>query len=168
MLILKNLLQLRNVHLEEADHLGSYPVADLSDFAYSLEKYPTRFAFQDGLVESLCPVEGEETWALNMKRGVLSLFQNSMNDFEGNHIVSETDVGGICETRYEISNGIYSTTVTKTKDLMTCAERHARFGGLESVSYGAGGSSINNLPILRSVSLIIKNKNNKQNKTSWS
>jgi hypothetical protein len=133
--------------MEEADETGAYVVEDLGDFAHALENYPTRFAFQDGVVESLCPVEGEEPWALNIKRGVLSMFQNSMNDFEGNHIVSETDVGGICETRYEISSGIYSTTVTKTKDLTTCAERHARFGGLESVSHGAG--AINNLPILK-------------------
>lgn len=56
-------------------------VTSNNEFARALERNPLRFAFVSGHVESLCPTEREETWVLNLKRGVLSNFQNSMNDF---------------------------------------------------------------------------------------
>lgn len=40
-----------------------------------LEKFPLRFAFDDGKVEAVCPHEGDPPWAVNVKRAVLSAFQ---------------------------------------------------------------------------------------------
>ncbi|CAG0913567.1 unnamed protein product [Notodromas monacha] len=148
------LLTMRDVRLEERDARGTYEAEDMGEFAAAIERFPIRFAFQDGLVESLCPVaeDAEADWVVNVKRGVVSLFQNSMNELDaGSQIVTETDVAGICETRYDVSHGIYSTSVTKTKDLLTCAERHARLAGLDSVPYANPGPRIaKNLPVLQS------------------
>lgn len=46
--------------------------------------YFSRFAFHDGLISEICPEEAEEDWVLNFKRGILSLFQNSMKRFDIN------------------------------------------------------------------------------------
>ena len=45
-----------------------------------LERHDLRFSFQDGIVDELCPSSDEVSWALNIKRGILSVFQNSMDD----------------------------------------------------------------------------------------
>ncbi len=65
--------------------------ADTSaEFSRQLEAVPLRYAFQDGRVEHLCASE-ESAWVLNIKRGVLSAFQNSMEHFENDHTVSEVN-----------------------------------------------------------------------------
>ena len=51
-------------------------------FAKTLEQYPMRFSFQDGTIETVCPLEKESAWAVNIKKGILSAFQNSMDSFE--------------------------------------------------------------------------------------
>jgi hypothetical protein len=40
-------------------------------------------------VEEICPSEGDALWALNVKRGVLSAFQNSMSRLDSDQQVSE-------------------------------------------------------------------------------
>ena len=59
-----------------------------------LERQPLRFSFQDGVVEELCPSAEDELWALNVKRGVLSAFQNSMSRLDSDQTV--TEVSGAC------------------------------------------------------------------------
>lgn len=54
-------------------------------FANELEKYPLRFSFQDGVVASVCPHEDDKVWAVNIKKGILSALQNSMDDFDLDH-----------------------------------------------------------------------------------
>jgi hypothetical protein len=51
-------------------------------FAQTLENFPLRFSFQDGRIETVCPSEREEPWAVNIKKGILSSLQNSMDSFE--------------------------------------------------------------------------------------
>lgn len=43
----------------------------------SLEKNPLWFSLQEGKVTALCPQEGEQVWALNIKRAILSMLQTS-------------------------------------------------------------------------------------------
>lgn len=43
----------------------------------SLERARLKFSLQGGKVTALCPQEGEQVWALNMKRALLSMFQTS-------------------------------------------------------------------------------------------
>lgn len=48
-----------------------------------------RFSFQDGHISTVCPDENEPVWALNIKKAVLSTFQNRMERFDIHHIVAE-------------------------------------------------------------------------------
>lgn len=43
----------------------------------SLERARLKFSLQGGKVTALCVQEGEQVWALNMKRALLSMFQTS-------------------------------------------------------------------------------------------
>lgn len=43
----------------------------------SLERTRLKFSLQGGKVRALCPQEGEQVWALNIKRAVLSMLQTS-------------------------------------------------------------------------------------------
>lgn len=42
-----------------------------------LERHPLHFSFHDGKILKLCPLQHEQTWALNIKRGILSVLQTS-------------------------------------------------------------------------------------------
>ena len=59
------------------------------EFSRSLEEHPLRVSFQDGRIESICPSETEKTWVLNIKRGVLSMIQNTMDDLNTDQKVKE-------------------------------------------------------------------------------
>uniref|UniRef100_A0A914V7X7 G-protein coupled receptors family 1 profile domain-containing protein n=1 Tax=Plectus sambesii TaxID=2011161 RepID=A0A914V7X7_9BILA len=63
-------MKLSNVKLTGAD----VP----STWASNLEKLPLRFSFEDGMVSNVCPQADEETWSLNIKRAILSTFQNAL------------------------------------------------------------------------------------------
>lgn len=43
----------------------------------SLERSRLKFSLQGGKVTALCPQEGEQVWALNIKRALLSMLQTS-------------------------------------------------------------------------------------------
>lgn len=60
-----------------------------AQFAGALEKNPMIFSFQDGQVEHVCPMDGEESWVLNVKRGILSGLQNSMKNLTASQAVYE-------------------------------------------------------------------------------
>lgn len=66
------------------------PAENSAAFARALQESPLSFSFQDGRVESLCVAE-EETWVLNIKRGILSAFQNNMEHTQGVHKVHEVN-----------------------------------------------------------------------------
>ena len=55
---------------------------DMSRARRALEDRALRFAFYDGAVGELCPGDEEVLWALNVKRGVLTSFQNSMRQLD--------------------------------------------------------------------------------------
>ena len=60
------------------------------ELATHLTKSPLRFGFDDGKITNICSAEHEEDWVLNFKRGVLSSFQNSMEE------LAKEDVSWIC------------------------------------------------------------------------
>jgi hypothetical protein len=62
---------------------------DMSRARRALEGQSLRFAFLDGAVDEICPYEDEDLWALNVKRGVLTAFQNSMRQLEKEEHVQE-------------------------------------------------------------------------------
>ncbi|XP_076440191.1 uncharacterized protein LOC143279842 [Babylonia areolata] len=116
----------------------------------ALESRPLRFAFHDGSVTSLCPDDREELWTLNIKRGILSALQNSMRQMEREEHVQEADVTGKCPTHYKVTQqGWKSLTVTKTKDMLACTDRHDAQTSLLSVPYNVP-NSLQSLPLLKS------------------
>ena len=70
---------------ERRDH-----VTKAQEFKRALQRQNLRFGFMDGRVEDICPEEGEETWVLNIKRGILSGLQNTMTDLNTN--IKSTEV----------------------------------------------------------------------------
>lgn len=53
------------------------------EWASSLQERPLRFAYLDGTIDAVCPDDREQTWVLNVKRGLLSSLQNTMVSLEG-------------------------------------------------------------------------------------
>lgn len=56
-----------------------------------------RFSFEDGLIKQICPNDDEPIWALNMKRGILSALQNTMDRFD------------VDQTTHEVSDEIFGS-----------------------------------------------------------
>ena len=61
------------------------------------------FSFQDGRVDELCPSDNEQTWALNIKRAIISAFQNSMDDFSHEQKTKEVGVHQMISNRQYIA-----------------------------------------------------------------
>ncbi|XP_052130120.1 apolipophorins-like, partial [Frankliniella occidentalis] len=146
-------LQLRDVELLESspdDADAREAAAGAAEFKEQLEARPLQFAFQDGVVDELCPAAGDTVWALNIKRGVLSAFQNSMPDFRIDSTVYETDVTGTCETHYAHA-GVRDDNLlmTKTKNLAACSHRMDHYLSVQSTHY-ASAATASALPLLRS------------------
>lgn len=71
------------------------PSTGSSDFKQRLEANTLRFAFQDGRIEEVCSMTSEDERVNNIKRGILSTFQNSMSQLEKNGMYTEVRTGGI-------------------------------------------------------------------------
>nr|XP_041575127.1 uncharacterized protein LOC115497284 [Taeniopygia guttata] len=93
-----------------------------------LEQHPLHFSFHDGKVLKLCPVRSEQTWALNIKRGILSVLQ-TVPEFSAGAVVEEVDVLGICPTRYQRKGPI----LVKSRDLNLCSHRSSGLTSLQFV-----------------------------------
>lgn len=79
--------QLQEIQLYESGNEGLVKAEQQKEFAATLQASPLRFSFQDGRIDQLCPSAEESIWALNLKRGLLSAFQNSMVDLtKGAHL----------------------------------------------------------------------------------
>jgi len=61
------------------------------------------FVFVDGRIDSVCPRADDETWAVNIRRGILSTLQNTMTSFKGVFTGRETDIAGNCPVIYEVT-----------------------------------------------------------------
>ncbi|XP_025989321.2 uncharacterized protein LOC105195312 [Solenopsis invicta] len=107
-----------------------------SEFKASLERYTLTFTFDDGLIHELCPDRREPVWALNIKRGVLSMLQNTMRRFDVDHRGDEVDVYGICETNYHLYEAKKtSLIVKKSKYLADCQKGPKYFSIVQSNPY---------------------------------
>lgn len=107
-----------------------------AEFKSGLEKYTLRFAFDDGLVRELCPEPEDEVWAINIRRGVLSMLQNTMQRFDVNHRDEELDVHGICETHYKLHEARRtSLIVRKIKNLASCRHSGRHLSLIQSHTY---------------------------------
>ncbi|XP_048255783.1 apolipophorins-like [Haliotis rufescens] len=120
------------------------------DFRRALEANPLRFSFQDGVVEQICPEDDDSAWSLNVKRAMLSAFQNSMADLERDQRVKESDVTGECFTDYRVTQrGRRTSIIKKSKDLLGCENRHGYKTSFHSLPYKMP-NAVHSLPLLKS------------------
>ncbi|GFO07588.1 microsomal triglyceride transfer protein large subunit [Plakobranchus ocellatus] len=143
-------LNLRNTRLVHSQARGGPKVADREDyFRRSLDSSTLRFSYQDGVVEHICIGNREEPWVMNIKKGILSAFQNSMDNVKESQNVTETDVTGTCETQYKpLISGYYSDSVRKIKDILTCTDRHDYRTIVQMVPYHVP-SELQSIPVMK-------------------
>lgn len=95
-----------------------------------------RFAFHDGAIAEVCPEQDEPNWVLNFKRGLLSMFQNTMRRFDMDHHVTEIDVNGVCKTDYLLNGAQESSLlIDKYKDITSCQNRYKYHSILQTTPY---------------------------------
>ncbi|KAL4235815.1 hypothetical protein ACF0H5_004205 [Mactra antiquata] len=82
-------LRFSDVKLMEHDPETSSMKPVTSELVAELERNPLTVSFQDGNVEELCLSKPETDEVLNIKRGLLSLIQNNMDDINQDQTVTE-------------------------------------------------------------------------------
>ncbi|XP_064121465.1 uncharacterized protein LOC135225850 [Macrobrachium nipponense] len=133
------ILRLSNVVLEGSSHTA--------EFAEALSKNPLKFSFQDGMIENICSEVSEPMWVLNIKRGLLSTFQNTMT-FHGDETLQEKDVSGVCETDYKSVTEGNVVHVERITNINSCSERPDFSTFITSSSYNTD-SLIQNINLLK-------------------
>ncbi|CAL8089591.1 unnamed protein product [Orchesella dallaii] len=103
-----------------------------------------RFAYTDGVVDSVCVSEDDPTWSANIKRAIVSMLGNRALSGETETI--ETDINGKCRTTYAVDG----TKYTKTKDLGSCTNRDGGMATAYGVPYTAP-SEYHSIPLFNSV-----------------
>ncbi|CAI9742360.1 apolipophorins-like [Octopus vulgaris] len=138
-------MMLNNVRVTNMDY-----APEGQQFSDALMKQGLRFSFQDGKIEEVCPMSEEPTWVLNIKRGILSAFQNTMDDLDRDVNITETDVVGKCLTEYKVQD-IYrgAKTIHKSKDLLSCSDREYYRIAMHSVKYNVH-SKVRSMPLMKS------------------
>jgi len=140
-------LKLKNVKLEESEpqnKFARYPLPKSSDLIEAIQERALRFSYQDGQVEHICSDNEEQTWILNIKRGILSTIQNTMQTFSKPQSLQETDINGNCFTKYESKD---QSVIKKIKDLKRCSNRQSHISSIQSVPY-TSSSPVQNIPVL--------------------
>ncbi|CAI9742929.1 apolipophorins-like [Octopus vulgaris] len=121
-------------------------------FSDAITRYPLKFTLQNGRIEDVCPMTEEPIWVLNIKRGILSAFQNSMDTLDRDVNITETDVVGSCLTKYNLKeSNDRMKTVMKSKDLLNCNDRESYRVAIQSVKYNVP-SHVKSLPLMKSSS----------------
>ncbi|KAK2533385.1 hypothetical protein Q9233_004599 [Columba guinea] len=121
-------LKVHDVQIKKSLASSEEPLKEMESLREILEQHPLHFSFHDGKILKLCPVRSEQTWALNIKRGILSVLQTSQAS-PPSAVVEEVDVLGICPTRYQRKGPI----LVKTRDLNLCSHRYSGFTSVQSV-----------------------------------
>ncbi|XP_071300797.1 uncharacterized protein [Agelaius tricolor] len=121
-------LKVQDVQIKKSFASREESLMEMDSLREILEQHPLHFSFHDGKVLKLCPVRSEQTWALNIKRGILSVLQTAP-EFSAGAVVEEVDVLGICPTRYQQKGPI----LVKTKDLNLCSHRSSGLTSVQSV-----------------------------------
>lgn len=147
-------MRLRETSLENSDPRNPNArtaTRNSKEFAEAMQRYDLRFSFQDGIIDNICPTEDEEPWVLNIKRGILSTLQNSMDNLETSQTLSETDVAGRCTSEYTSLGRNWRNvyTVRKSKDLLSCKDRSNIQTALQGSPYTEQQSK--SLPLIKGI-----------------
>ncbi|XP_028987619.2 uncharacterized protein LOC114844422 isoform X3 [Betta splendens] len=111
------MMQIRNPQIKRLSPQKEHSVQRLKSLRESLERTRLKFSLRRGKVTALCLQEGEQVWALNIKRALLSMLQTSRTASK-QELQKETDVYGTCTSRYERQGAV----LLKTRDLKQCQE----------------------------------------------
>ncbi|XP_039672137.1 uncharacterized protein LOC120568593 [Perca fluviatilis] len=111
------MMQIRNPQIKRLSPQKEHSVQRLKSLRDSLERTRLKFSLQGGKVTALCLQEGEQVWALNIKRALLSMLQTSRVGSK-QELEKETDVYGTCTSRYERRGPV----LLKSRDLMQCQQ----------------------------------------------
>ncbi|XP_053642616.2 vitellogenin-like [Cherax quadricarinatus] len=101
--------------------------ASVPDAARFLERYPLVVAVVDGRVQHVCSHPDDDTWSINIKKGIASTFQNSLpsnSTVNSGQNITEIDVVGRCPTRYEVENHGDRVIMWKEKNHRLCKESY--------------------------------------------
>uniref|UniRef100_UPI0037E98E19 uncharacterized protein n=1 Tax=Semicossyphus pulcher TaxID=241346 RepID=UPI0037E98E19 len=109
------IMQIRNPQIKRLSPQKEHSVQRLKSLRDSLERTRLKFSLQGGKVTALCLQEGEQVWALNIKRALLSMLQTSRMTSK-QELEKETDVFGTCTSRYERRGPV----LLKSRDLKQC------------------------------------------------
>lgn len=110
-------LTLQNVVASGADNSKQ----QIKDFA----TYPVQFTLSgDELLFEICADVADNVFSLNVKRGIISAFQN------GVHTKTELDIFGKCPVTASSSTDGSTVTITRQRDLDKCAYREKLVNGL--------------------------------------
>lgn len=151
----EGILRLKSIELhtqavekqQEIGLFGSGTTEDLhpksEEFGADLQKHDLRFSFHDGLISEVCSDDEEATWALNLKKGILSAFQNTMTRFDVDFNATETDVSGTCDVHYAlVGTEKTSLLMQKTKEIGSCKNRYKTESVLQTTPYDFRNVSI--------------------------
>ncbi|XP_070774929.1 uncharacterized protein [Enoplosus armatus] len=111
------MMQIRNSQIKRLSPQKEHSVQRLKSLRESLERTRLKFSLQGGKVTALCLQEGEQVWALNIKRALLSMLQTSRMASK-QKLEKETDVYGTCTSRYERRGPV----LLKSRDLKQCQQ----------------------------------------------
>ncbi|XP_045907286.1 uncharacterized protein LOC123972095 isoform X3 [Micropterus dolomieu] len=111
------MMQIRNPQIKRLSPQKEHSVQRLKSLRESLERTRLKFSLQAGKVTALCHQEGEQVWALNIKRALLSMLQTSRTASK-QELEKETDVYGTCTSRYERRGPV----LLKSRDLKQCQQ----------------------------------------------
>ncbi|XP_064098327.1 vitellogenin-like [Macrobrachium nipponense] len=103
---------------------GKAPHSDENNF---LTKYPLVVAVTDGRVQRVCSHPSDEPWAINLKKGVATAFQNllpTLSPVSSGVNFTETDLSGRCLTKYTVERQSDKVVVTKQKDHRQCSDQY--------------------------------------------
>ncbi|XP_043855212.1 uncharacterized protein LOC122752259 [Dromiciops gliroides] len=112
-------LWLQDIQVKSSLESKEEPVKESESLRMTLEKFPLSFVFRDGKIPKVCPQQGDPSWVVNIKRGILSLLQTSPGTTKP-ETIDEVDVLGKCPTTYERKG----SQLLKTKDLNQCSLRY--------------------------------------------
>ena len=74
------------------------------DFTKNLERHDLHFSFVDGRIVDVCSSPDESTQALNIKKGILSAFQMSSDDWSKSQNITEVSTVRFSDTGWLISS----------------------------------------------------------------
>ncbi|CAL8077850.1 unnamed protein product [Orchesella dallaii] len=148
-------LQLKNVRFEDltsgpSDYTPSTDPNFFKTQETQLEEHPLLFGFEDGKIEQICSHQDDDVWTLNVKRGIISMLQNSLEKLSSSsNIIHEIDINGRCPTVYVWEGEAWGGGVSykKIKDLTQCTSRQSQLSAIQSVPYSSS-SPIQNIPLL--------------------